>query len=121
MSLLTNTQWRIHANNYDGDLIFNEDQNGNVTGTVFGQPLESIQLIDNSSTLNFPRPPRVTVSTICFTRVIDPNYKQIYLGNAIGQGQVDWSWMMMGLFTELKAGKMSMPYMWSTDTLLIPG
>jgi hypothetical protein len=106
MSLLTNTQWRIHANNYDGDLIFNEDQKGNITGTVFGQPLENIQLIGNS---------------ISFTRVIDPNYKQIYSGTAVGQGQTDWGWMMMGLFTELKGGQIGMPYMWSTDTLIIPG
>ena len=108
MSVISNTKWRVHANNYDGDLIINEDNTGAMSGIIFGNVLESIQLTGDS---------------ISFVRRIRLDYVQLYSGTILnpGQGGSDAWWTMMGLFTEEQGGKVSMPYLWSTDRLLIPG
>src|SRR5436190_20500134 len=113
MGLLTNTIWKIHANNHDGELQLLENRDGTRTGSkmIFGG--DSDDIIATSIQL--------TGNLISFTRSIAQNYIQVYSGTAVGFGGIDWSWTMMGVFIEVKDGVASMPYLWSTDPLVIPG
>lgn len=120
MSVISNTQWKIHANNFHGDLIFEEQKKPGtdellpIAGKVFGDRLSNIQLTGNS------------ISFVRHTNVPDvPDYTQIYTGTIVyvgsAGGGLNAFYAMMGMFTEKKGMTISMPFMWSTDPLWIPG
>ena len=104
MSIVTNTQWSVNANESTGDLIFNADS---LTGTMLGDPIDNVQL---------------TAISLSFVRHGN-GFTQFYTGwpalhKVLGN---DGQWFLWGMFTHLEGGQMSLPYGWSTDLQWIPG
>jgi len=101
--VISGPQWPVNGNGFQGILHFQLDNNGNVSGTVYGDSLSNI-IIEN----NF----------IQFRRNGN-GFHQIWTGAIVdlqfGQGGIDHGVVLMGTFTHDDQGCFG----WTTEPLVL--